>query len=126
MVLSKTLVAHASPQSWRNTPTPNIPLAPNACTVSFSGPVREHVTGTTAKPGSPITWTGSRLACSPAIFRSASLTGPQVLPSAKWAHSATGMPLASVCCGSESDAARTGDMIRSPTEPVSTRTWSMV
>src|SRR5215468_10076617 len=57
---------------------------------------------------------------------SAIFTGPQLKPSANWAHSTIGLPTESVCCGSESIGERTDAMILSPLEPVSTWTWSIV
>ena len=56
---------------------------------------------------------------------SAVRTGPQVKPSRNCAHSATGAPVALLCCGSDtvvSALART----RKPLEPVSTSTPSIV
>src|SRR5512142_2144225 len=59
------------------------------------------------------------------MFTSASLIGPQAYPLANCAHSATGLPLPSTCCGSDSDGDSADDMTLSPVDAVSTRTWSI-
>src|ERR1017187_4553036 len=52
--------------------------------------------------------------------------GPQVYPSANMPHSTIALPVALVCCVSPRDGDNTEEMIRSPDDPVSTSTWSMV
>ena len=47
-----------------------------------------------------MTCTDSEFACSPAILKSATLTGPQLKPSENCAHSTIGLPLPSRSCGS--------------------------
>src|SRR5438552_845930 len=116
----------AAPQSCRNSPTPSRPLAPNVGTVFSGGPLLEQLAGITGNAASPITCIGNELAFSPAIVKSTTFTGPQVNPSANCWHSTSGLPLASTCCGSASPGASTDEIIRNPTDPVSTRMWSMV
>jgi len=62
--------------------------------------------------------TGTLLACSPPTVMSAVTTGPQTYPSRKIRHSANGLPLESLLCGS--GIVSTLDSRRSPEEPVST------
>src|SRR5271169_2394927 len=95
-------------------------------------------TGTAGIEGSPISWMGSPAtvafggveAVSPAIWIVASDTDPQVKPSTNWLHCAMTL-LPEVSWGSGTSAGSSSPpaalaRIRTPTEPVSTKTWSMV
>src|SRR4029077_19139975 len=62
---------------------------------------------------------GSDFARSPAIVKSPVCTGPHVKPLRNGRHSATGLPLAPICCVSET--VRAEDKILNPGDPVSTR-----
>src|SRR5690242_19999614 len=64
------------------------------------------------------------LACSPAICTSAVMTGPQVTLSRNGRHSTTDAPAALVCWGSATRNAP--DVIRRPSEPVSTTMPSII
>src|SRR6516225_9213134 len=66
----------------------------------------------------------TELAFSPATAISAISTGPHVWPSANWAHSTTGLPLPSFCCGN--DSVKTEARILRPVDPVSTRIPSII
>src|SRR6478736_9990447 len=117
--------AHTSPQSWRNTPTPNTPLAPNKTGVLSIWPEAEQGCGTAENCGSLMIWTGSEDAVSLAILTSAILTGPHVLPSAKGVHSTSARPSLSACCGKAMDGVRAEAKMRTPDDPVSTKMLSM-
>src|SRR5208282_2255331 len=106
--------AQPPPQSCRNKPTPISPLAPKVVTVFSGGPELEQLDGIDGNAGSPMICTGIDRACSPAACISASLTDPQLNPSTNWIHSASGLPLASICCGNESVGDTTVDMRRKP------------
>src|SRR5690242_4560509 len=112
--------AQAGPQSCRKLPTPSTPLEPKVCTVFSAGPVLEQAAGTLGKLGSPIISIGIELAVSPAIFRVAVFTDPQVYPSTNMKHSTMALPVVSVFCGNARDVDKTEEMIRSPDDPVST------
>src|SRR5580658_10274221 len=71
-----------------------------------------------------ITWMGKDFALSPATVMSTVCTGPQVKPSIKGRHSPIGLPLESFCCVGVIVSAE--DNILSPTDPVSTRSPSIV
>src|SRR5208337_5649751 len=94
---------HEVPQSCWNSPTPRIPLAPNALTLlPSSAPMLrlEQLPGTGGEPlAGIITCTGAEDAFSPAIEMSAKATGPQEYPSRNTMHSSRGSPLESLCCG---------------------------
>src|SRR5271166_1550317 len=129
-------LVHADPQSCWKVPTPRTPFAPSAWRLlSFFMPVQEL--GTVGIVGSPINWMGRPAtvafkgveAVSPAIWMVASDTDPQVKPSTNWLHCAMTLPFA-VCWGSGTSAGSSSPpaalaRIRTPTEPVSTKTWSM-
>src|SRR5208283_1518525 len=114
--------AQATPQSCRNSPMPSKPLAPKVGTVFSGGPELEQLDGIDGNAGSPMICTGRDFACSPATCMSASLTDPQLNPSANRTHSTSGLPLTSVCWGNESVGETTDESRRRPDEPVSTCT----
>src|SRR5882724_4349700 len=106
------------PQSNSNGPMPRMPLAPKLATVSSAVPVPEQAAGTVVNRESPITWTGTDFAVSPAICTSARATGHQLKPSTNYAHWTRELPLARVSTGSVTVS--TGAKRRSPYEPVYT------
>src|SRR5271155_1518505 len=118
--------AQPMPQSCRNTPMPTRPLAKKVSTVFSGGPELEQLVGIDGNAGSPMICTGMDCAFSPAMCMSASLTGPQLKPSANCMHSTSGSPFASTCCGSASAGDSAEDNRRRPDDPVSISTLSMV
>src|SRR5579883_2383592 len=102
------------------------PLAPKSVTVSSSGPLLEQSVGMVVYAGSPMIWMGMFDATSPAILTSARRTEPQVKPSSNCMHSTSAAPLLAFFGGSESPLLSTDETMRSPLDPVSTLTWSMV
>src|SRR2546422_6909271 len=120
-------VVHAPPQSCWKTPRPRIPLAPSAATaLSSAAPAPlMQLEGTGNAGEALIIWMGTDAAFSPAIWMSADTTGPQTYErSAKLTHSWSALPLVSATAGSERLTCE--DRMRSPSEPVSNCTFSMV
>ena len=54
-----------------------------------------------SKLASPITWIGTLLADSPPICTSASIAGPQLMPSMNCVHSTSGWPFEAFSCVSD-------------------------
>ena len=75
-----------------------------------------------------MTWIAILLAVSAPSCKLASFTAPQVYPDANGKHSATGLPplVELICCGRLIEGSRALAKTRRPTDPVSTRIWSMV
>ena len=107
-----TVLTQPAPQSCANRPTPKMPLAPNAATVSSSVPVPEQAAGMFVKFGSPMTCTGTECAVSPEICTSAKATGPQLYPSTNCVHSTSESLFVRVCTGKVKVS--TGASMRSP------------